>query len=108
MFYLWKLDKASSPTGLCADSSVTMYILFVYFSENNIENVLDHTFSVEHNSFGCLQEYELKPGGKDITVTEENKREYVRFAWPTFFPTEIISNFRELFITRRIFCAFFE
>lgn len=46
--------------------------------ENNIENVLDHTFSVEHNSFGCLQEYELKPGGKDITVTEDNKREYVR------------------------------
>ncbi|RUS90106.1 hypothetical protein EGW08_002148 [Elysia chlorotica] len=46
--------------------------------ENNIENVLDHTFSVEHNSFGRMQEYELKPGGKDITVTEENKREYVR------------------------------
>ncbi|GFN79785.1 E3 ubiquitin-protein ligase smurf2 [Plakobranchus ocellatus] len=46
--------------------------------ENDIENVLDHTFSVEHNSFGCLQEHELKPGGKDITVTEDNKREYVK------------------------------
>ncbi|XP_012941306.1 E3 ubiquitin-protein ligase SMURF2 [Aplysia californica] len=46
--------------------------------ENNIENVLDHTFSVEHDSFGCMQEYELKPGGTEITVTEENKREYVK------------------------------
>ncbi|BFZ03192.1 hypothetical protein BsWGS_06231 [Bradybaena similaris] len=46
--------------------------------ENNIENVLDHTFSVEHHSFGCVQEHELKPGGQDISVTDENKREYVR------------------------------
>lgn len=46
--------------------------------ENDIENVLDHTFSVEHNSFGKVQEYELKPGGKDVSVTEENKREYVK------------------------------
>ena len=85
-----------------------MYVLFVYFSENNIENVLDHTFSVEHNSFGCLQEYELKPGGKDITVTEENKREYVRFVWLTVFPTEIFSNFRELFYnTKNILRLFF-
>ncbi|BFZ17439.1 hypothetical protein BsWGS_20477 [Bradybaena similaris] len=45
---------------------------------NNIENVLDHTFSVEHHSFGCVQEHELKPGGKDIDVTEDNKREYVK------------------------------
>ncbi|KAK7112097.1 E3 ubiquitin-protein ligase SMURF2-like [Littorina saxatilis] len=45
---------------------------------NNIENVLDNTFSVEHNSFGKVHEYELKPGGNDIKVTEENKREYVK------------------------------
>ena len=47
-------------------------------SENNIENVLDNTFSVEHNSFGKVHEYELKPGGNEIKVTEENKREYVK------------------------------
>ncbi|KAK7506292.1 hypothetical protein BaRGS_00002404 [Batillaria attramentaria] len=46
--------------------------------ENNIENVLDNTFSVEHNSFGKVHEYELKPGGREIKVTEENKREYVK------------------------------
>lgn len=46
--------------------------------ENNIENVLDNMFSVEHNSFGKMHEYELKPGGQNIKVTEENKREYVK------------------------------
>jgi E3 ubiquitin ligase SMURF1/2 len=33
---------------------------------------------VEHSSFGVLKNHELKPGGKDIPVTEENKKEYVR------------------------------
>lgn len=46
--------------------------------ENSINDVLDATFSVEHSSFGVLKNHELKPGGKDIAVTEENKREYVR------------------------------
>lgn len=54
------------------------HIFFFWPRENDIENVLDHTFSVEHNSFGKVQEYELKPGGKDVSVTEENKREYVK------------------------------
>jgi len=40
--------------------------------------VLDHTFSVEHNSFGQCTEFELKPGGTDIEVTEDNKKEYVK------------------------------
>ena len=43
-----------------------------------MSDVLDTTFSVEHDSFGHLQVHELKPNGKDIPVTEENKREYVK------------------------------
>ncbi|ESO94746.1 hypothetical protein LOTGIDRAFT_117914, partial [Lottia gigantea] len=53
--------------------------------ENDIEEVLDHTFSVEHNSFGKVQEHELKPGGKNIPLTEENKKEYVRYVIVLFF-----------------------
>lgn len=53
-------------------------MLFHVFRENSIDGVLDATFSVEHSSFGALKNHELKPGGKDIPVTEENKREYVR------------------------------
>lgn len=33
---------------------------------------------MENNSFGALKVHELKPGGALITVTEENKREYVK------------------------------
>ena len=50
-----------------------------HFSENNIEGVLDHTFCVESNSFGQFTEHELKPGGSEIVVTEDNKKEYVRY-----------------------------
>lgn len=48
------------------------------FSENNITNVIESTFSVENNSFGILKVHELKPNGQQIPVTEDNKREYVK------------------------------
>lgn len=51
---------------------------FVCFRQNNIDGVLDTTFSVENNSFGVLKVHELKPGGAGIPVTEDNKREYVK------------------------------
>ncbi|KAK7801297.1 hypothetical protein U0070_008049, partial [Myodes glareolus] len=46
--------------------------------ENDITGVLDHTFCVEHNAYGEIIQHELKPNGKSISVTEENKKEYVR------------------------------
>jgi hypothetical protein len=51
----------------------------IYFRDNDIEEVLDHTFCVESHSFGQFQQHELKPGGDDIKVTEENKKEYVKY-----------------------------
>jgi len=47
--------------------------------ENDITSVLDHTFCVEHNAFGKFLQHELKPNGRNIPVTEENKKEYVRW-----------------------------
>ncbi|CAH1154742.1 unnamed protein product [Phaedon cochleariae] len=46
--------------------------------ENDIDGVLDTTFSVENNSFGIVKVHELKPSGASIPVTEDNKREYVK------------------------------
>ncbi|XP_046660862.1 E3 ubiquitin-protein ligase SMURF2 isoform X2 [Homalodisca vitripennis] len=46
--------------------------------ENDLTGVIDTTFAVEVNSFGVLKVHELKTGGKDIIVTEENKKEYVK------------------------------
>jgi len=46
--------------------------------ENDITNVLDLTFSVEKDEFGVVKVEDLKPGGRNIPVTEENKIEYVK------------------------------
>lgn len=53
-------------------------MVFVVFSENNINGIIESTFSVENNSFGALKVHDLKTGGANILVTEENKKEYVK------------------------------
>ncbi|KAK3673756.1 hypothetical protein LTR78_006309 [Recurvomyces mirabilis] len=45
--------------------------------ENDITDVIYSTFSVEDERFGEKVTVELKPGGQDIEVTNENKKEYV-------------------------------
>jgi E3 ubiquitin-protein ligase NEDD4 len=37
------------------------------------------TFSTEDDRFGEVVTVELKPGGEDIPVTNENKKEYVEY-----------------------------
>ncbi|KAK1877571.1 E3 ubiquitin-protein ligase SMURF1 [Dissostichus eleginoides] len=46
----------------------------VWILENDITTVLDHTFCVEHNAFGKFSQHELKPNGRNIPVTEDNKK----------------------------------
>ncbi|XP_065065475.1 E3 ubiquitin-protein ligase SMURF2-like [Rhopilema esculentum] len=46
--------------------------------DNDITNIIYQSFAVEKSSFGTLNSFELKPDGKDIPVTEENKKEYVQ------------------------------
>jgi E3 ubiquitin-protein ligase NEDD4 len=43
---------------------------------------LELTFSTDDERFGEMTSIELKPGGEDIEVTNENKREYVEYASP--------------------------
>lgn len=45
--------------------------------DNDITDVLDLTFSAEDDKFGQIVEVDLKPDGRNIDVTEENKHEYV-------------------------------
>ena len=47
------------------------------YSENDITDVIDETFTTTEERFGELVTVELKPGGADVPVTEENKKEYV-------------------------------
>lgn len=45
--------------------------------DNPIEDVVDETFSAVEDKFGEMVTVDLKPGGGDIPVTDENKKEYV-------------------------------
>ncbi|KAL5526560.1 hypothetical protein ACEPAF_8284 [Sanghuangporus sanghuang] len=45
--------------------------------ENSIEGVIDETFTTAEERFGEMVTIELKLGGADVPVTDENKKEYV-------------------------------
>ncbi|KAF9468470.1 hypothetical protein BDZ94DRAFT_1153978 [Collybia nuda] len=49
----------------------------VWMLENDITDVLDETFSTTEERFGEHVTIELRPGGQELPVTEENKKEYV-------------------------------
>jgi E3 ubiquitin-protein ligase NEDD4 len=49
-----------------------------FFSNNDITDVLDLTFSVEHKNGNHMEVIDLKDNGREIDVTEENKKEYVQ------------------------------
>ena len=53
------------------------YKSLLWILENDITDVTFETFSVEVDKFGVTETVDLIPGGRDIPVTEENKREYV-------------------------------
>lgn len=59
-------------------SVISLIFLLIFFRENDIAGVIDTTFSVECCSFGALITHELKPNGSQITVTDQNKKDYVR------------------------------
>ncbi|EDQ90913.1 uncharacterized protein MONBRDRAFT_15591 [Monosiga brevicollis MX1] len=59
------------------DSSLYKNLLFIL--ENDVTPFEgDFTFSLDVDRFGKLETIDLKPGGRDLNVTEENKKEYVR------------------------------
>ncbi|KTW26722.1 hypothetical protein T552_02728 [Pneumocystis carinii B80] len=54
--------------------------------ENDITNVLELTFSTEDDRFGEVMTIDLKPNGRNIEVTNDNKKEYVELVayWRVF------------------------
>jgi len=54
------------------------YKSLVWMLENDIEDVLTETFSVELDEFGAKRIIDLIPDGRNIPVTNQNKQEYVR------------------------------
>uniref|UniRef100_A0A674MM65 E3 ubiquitin-protein ligase n=1 Tax=Takifugu rubripes TaxID=31033 RepID=A0A674MM65_TAKRU len=55
------------------------YNSLMWIKDNNIEECdLEMFFSVDKDILGEITTHELKPGGGDIQVTEENKEEYIK------------------------------
>uniref|UniRef100_UPI00398ECBCE E3 ubiquitin-protein ligase HECW2 isoform X2 n=1 Tax=Pristiophorus japonicus TaxID=55135 RepID=UPI00398ECBCE len=48
-----------------------------WMKDNDINDILDLTFTVNEEVFGQITERELKPGGANIPVAEKNKKEYI-------------------------------
>jgi len=54
------------------------YNSLIWVRDNNIEDCgLEMFFSVDFELLGEIKPHDLKPGGADIQVTEENKEEYL-------------------------------
>lgn len=47
---------------------------------------------MEHNAFGRILQHELKPNGRNIPVTEENKKEYVRYCRTNTYPAYVVEG----------------
>jgi len=60
---------------------LTIHDILIFHRQNDISEVFDTTFCVEHNHYGLIQIRELKPGGRDAPVTEKNKEEYVKYGF---------------------------
>ncbi|XP_022704202.1 E3 ubiquitin-protein ligase SMURF2-like isoform X2 [Varroa jacobsoni] len=75
-----------------------LYRSLKWILENDVNDggAFDETFEVEHNQFGRVVMHELKPGGADITVTDDNKKEYVSLYVKWRFMLGIEAQFREL------------
>lgn len=76
-FYKMLLNKSISLIDIEAVDP-NLFISLKWMLENSISDVIDTTFSVEHDSFGVLKVHELKKNGRNIPVTEQNKKEYVK------------------------------
>ncbi|KAL9582612.1 MAG: hypothetical protein Q9212_003191 [Teloschistes hypoglaucus] len=55
----------------------TYHKSLTWMLDNSVNGVLDYNFSTEDEEFGERRTVELKPGGEDIEVTDDNKKEYV-------------------------------
>lgn len=62
---------------LCFSKFVKFFLYFVLQHYDGDVKELSLDFTVTEESLGKRHIIELKPGGKDVTVTNENKLQYV-------------------------------
>lgn len=58
--------------------------MLIVSRNNDIDGILDITFSTEDERFGESTTVDLKPNGRNIEVTNENKKEYIEYVTKRF------------------------
>ena len=95
-FYRLLLNKPIALDDI-KDVDPLLYRSLKWILDNPVDGVLEGTtFSVDDDHFGQMQVLDLKSGGRDIAVTEENKNEYVKLFVNYRFKRGIESQFHSL------------
>ena len=81
------------------------YKSLLWMLENDITDIITETFSIETDDFGVQQIVDLKPNGRHIVVTEDNKQEYVQLV-VEYRLTGSVQEQLEHFLTGRWFCPY--
>ncbi len=74
---MWTLISIVIWNGCCKFVELFVRYLLTADSNNDITDALELTFATDDERFGETVSIELKPGGENIEVTNENKGEYV-------------------------------
>lgn len=83
-FYKMMLQK---PIDLKDMESVdTEYYRSLMWIKENDPRQLELTFCLDEDTFGHKSQHELKTGGANIDVTNENKDEYIKYAHHVTYP----------------------
>ncbi len=75
-FYKMMLNKPINLQDIEA-VDIEYYKSMQFIMDTDDVESLDLTFTSESDVYGQKIEHELKPGGKDIKVTNENKKEFI-------------------------------
>jgi E3 ubiquitin-protein ligase NEDD4 len=75
-FYKWMLSKPINLQDIEA-VDIEYYKSMKYIMDSEDVECLDMTFTSDEDVYGQKIEHELKPNGKNIKVTNENKKEFI-------------------------------
>ena len=73
----------------------TYYKNLMWMLENEINDVVTETFSIEAEEYGVTHTIDLVPDGRNIPVTDENKAEYVRLVSEYKLQTSVKDQLKE-------------
>lgn len=74
---MWTLISIAIWNGCCEFIKIVSRGIADKTRNNDITDALELTFATDDERFGETVSIELKPGGEEIEVTNENKGEYV-------------------------------